>query len=138
MAHTAQHTAKSAMDLIEEAGGFAAFLRDYGVGGIFNALILTIISGIQSAGGLLLGPPRALGKGVILMIDMIFEGIGAVLGAGTQATVQSFTDGLAQWLGILAQPASVGVVLLSFWVFMYGINRIGITPWSFIGNRIGG
>lgn len=125
---------ESASDLIEEEGGLGAFIRNVGVGGIAYAFILQIIEGINSAGELLLGPPRALGRGLISLVDLTIGGLGDVFGAGTATTVRSFTEGTAAILGPLAQPASIGVVMLTLAIFLYGINNLRISPLSFLQN----
>lgn len=118
--------------MIEQAGGFAAFVRDYGLGGILLALFAQIIDGINSAGNLLLGPPRALGNGLIDLTRSLINGLIGVFDAGTQTTILSYTDGVTSLLGPLAQPASVGTIMLTFAVFMYGINRLEISPLSYL------
>lgn len=118
--------------LIAKEGGIIAFVQNVGMGGIYYALVLEIIAGIQSAGGLLLGPPRALGRGMIALIDATLGGMVDVFGAGTATTIYSFRDGTASLLGPLAQPASVGVIMITLFVFIWAINRMGITPWAFV------
>ncbi len=117
---------------IDKAGGFVAFVRQYGFGGVAMALFAQIIEGIDSAGGLLLGPPRALGNGMIALIDATLGGMVDVFGAGTATTIYSFTDGTAALLGPLAQPASVGVIMITLFVFIWSVNRLSITPLSFV------
>lgn len=132
MGHNADHIMELAAQRIEAAGGFTAFIRQYGFGGVAMAFFVQIIDGIDSAGGLLLGPPRALGRGIIALIDATLGGMVDVFGAGTATTIGSFADGTGALLGIFAQPASVGIIMITLFVFMYSINRIGITPISFI------
>ena len=132
MAHSASHIMSLASSRIDAAGGFVPFIREYGLGGVAMAIFIQVIEGIGSAGGLLLGPPRALGQGLIALIDATLGGMVDVFGAGTATTIYSFTDGTAALLGPLAQPASVGVIMITFAVFIYGINRLEISPLSFI------
>jgi len=132
MGHSASHTMELAARRIDKAGGFVAFVRQYGFGGVAMALFAQIIEGIDSAGGLLLGPPRALGNGMIALIDATLGGMVDVFGAGTATTIYSFTDGTAALLGPLAQPASVGVIMITLFVFIWSVNRLSITPLSFV------
>ena len=127
-----------ATTLIRREGGLSLFIRNVGFGGVFYAMIVQIITIIRGSGLVIFGPIRALGRGTILLIDVTFGGLGEVFGAGTEATVRSFSTGLAQYLGILAQPVSVGVAMLSLFIFIRLINRIGISPLSIITNGIRG
>lgn len=134
MGHSATHITTKASELIEREGGLVPFIRNVGLGGIAYAFILQVIEGISSVGSLLLGPPRALGRGLIMLVDITIGGLGDVFGAGTETTVRSFTEGTASLLGPLAQPASVGVAMLSLGVFIWSINNLRITPLSFLQN----
>lgn len=127
---------RKATRLIEEEGSFSAFVRDAGAGGIFFALVAQIIQAIQGAGSLTLAPLRALGYGVVLMIQAGFEGIAAVLGAGSAATVESFSSGIGSLLGPLAQPASVGVVAITFIGLVIAFRRAGINPLVFVMGKL--
>jgi len=131
---SAQETAETAMDVINEAGGFGAFVRDYGLGGILNAFFLAIIGGISDFGDITFGIPAAIGQGMIDLIDELFDGLGDVLGAGAEQTVRGFAEGLFSLplVSILAQPAALGVVMLSVAVFFYALNRLNISPLSAI------
>lgn len=110
------------------------FIRNVGFGGIAYAFILQIIAGVQGFGTIILGPVRTLGEGLILLVDSTIGGLIDVLDAGTAATVQSFADGTAALLGPLAQPAAVGVMMLSLAVFMLAVNNLPISPLSFLQN----
>lgn len=130
-------TINTAIRLIEREGGLIPFIRNAGIGGVSYAIITQIIAAIRNGGSVLLGPPRAIGRGVVSLIDLTFGGLGDVFGAGTETTVRSFADGTAALLGPLAQPASVGVVMLSLAIFLYAINRLSISPLSAIQNLRG-
>lgn len=132
MSQSAQETANSAVDVIERTGGFTAFVRDYGLGGIANAFFLAIIGGISDFGNILFGAPAALGRGVIGLINVIFDGLADVVGAGSQTAAESFAEGVASLLGPLAQPGAIGTVMISFAVFIYALNRLNISPLSII------
>mgnify|MGYP006294437585 CR=1 FL=1 len=134
---SASTTINTAIRLIEREGGLIPFIRNAGIGGISYAIIAQIITGIINARSLLLGPPRAIGRGFVMLIDLTFGGLGDVFGAGTETTVRSFADGTASLLGPLAQPASVGVVILSIAIFYYGLNRVSISPLSVVQNLRG-
>lgn len=132
MGHTAQHVMNAAAKNVEDAGGIVAFTRQYGLGGILSAIFAQIILGVQAGGILLTGPVRALGNGLIGLIDLFFVGLGEVFGAGTETAVRSFATGLASILGPFAQPAAAGTIMLTLTVFIWSINRIGINPLSFL------
>ncbi|WP_336331127.1 hypothetical protein [Haloarcula sp. CGMCC 1.2071] len=132
MAPDATTITTTASDLIQREGGFVSFIRNVGVGGVSYAIILQLIEGINSAGSLLLGPPRTLGQGLILLIETTIGGLVKTFGAGTGTTVESFANGTGALLGPLAQPASLGVAMITIAIFIFGINRLGITPLSFV------
>jgi hypothetical protein len=132
MSTSAQETARGAQAAIERAGGFTAFIRDYGLGGILNAIFLTVIAGVSDFGNIIFGAPAALGRGVIQLINIVFDGLGQVVGAGSQTAAESFASGVASLLGPIAQPAAIGTVMLSFAVFIYSLNRLNISPLSII------
>lgn len=136
MTDTAAHTSEQAAGYIADVG-FLGFVKNYVYGGIVYSLGLEANEGIRSAGDLILGPIRALGRGVIGLVDGTFAQMLRVTDAGTAATVQSFTDGAAAALGPLAQPFSVGVAMLSLFVFITAVNRIGFSPWSFVRSMRG-
>lgn len=124
----------TASRFIDREGGWTAFLQNFILGGIVLAGQYQIIDGITSAASLILGPVRALGNGMIALVDATIGNVILVFDAGTQATVLSFTDGVARLLGPLAQPVSVGVAMLSLGVFMWMINYLEISPFSFIAS----
>lgn len=132
MASSPEEIATGASSLIDAEGGFVPFIQNVGLGGIAYATILETIGGIQSFGTVLLGPVRALGHGLILLVDTTIGGMLDVFDAGTRTTVQSFLDGTASLLGPLAQPAAVGTMMITLAVFMYAINRLEISPLSFL------
>lgn len=132
MTHSPSHIIDRAVFLIDREGGFVPFIRNAGLGGIALAVFTEIIDGIQGFGTVLVGIPKAFGMGFILLIELFFRGLGSVFGAGTEATVRSFADGTAALLGPFAQPFSVGVIMLSVAVFVWSVNRLEISPLSFI------
>lgn len=133
MSSTSEYGA-TASTWIDREGGWTSFLQNFILGGIVLAGQEQIISGITSAASLILGPVRALGQGMIALVDATIGNVILVFDAGTQATVLSFTDGVARLLGPLAQPVSVGVAMLSLGVFMWMINYLEISPFSFIAS----
>lgn len=132
MTDTASHVMEEAAGYIDESGGFTAFVRDYGLGGLVMAIFMRLIEIVDSFGLLLLGPVRALGRGLIALIDGTIGGMLEVLDAGTAASVESYLNGTAALLGPLAQPAAVGTIMISMAVFIYGFNRLDIDPFIFI------
>ena len=138
MAQSAQDIANLAVEKIDELGGLTAFIRDWGIGGVWAAFFLNLIDTVRSFGTLILGPPRALGRGAIALIDAVFDGLIGVFDASTAATVESFATGLASLLGPFAQPAGVGVIMLSFTVFLISLDRLELNPILFITDRFPG
>lgn len=128
MAHTPRHIALTASALVQREGGVIPFFRDVGIGGIAWALILQIIELWDGFGEVLVGVPKAFGLGVILLIEVFFEGSGQVLGAGAESAARSFGSGLVSLLGPLAQPVSVGTVMLSVFIFIWALNEIELNP----------
>lgn len=116
---------------ITALGGWVSFIRDFVIGGIILKLQYQTIEGIDSVGGLLLAPVQALGEGMVLLVSSTIGNVVRVFDAGTRATVLSFTDGVAAFLGPLAQPTAVGVGMLSVGVFILSVNRLNISPLSF-------
>lgn len=130
----ALETALTASALIEREGGLIPFVRNVGFGGIAFALIKQVIEAVDGAGEVLIGIPKALGLGMILLIDEFFALSGDLLGAGTETSIRSITSGLASQLGILAQPVTVGIVILSIAIVIWGLNRVSISPLTAIQN----
>jgi len=127
-------TALTASSLIDREGGLIPFIRNVGFGGISFAIILQIIDAIQGAGTVVIGIPRAIGLGMIYLIEVFFRTSGSVLGAGAERTIRSFATGLASLLGPLGQPAAVGIVMISIGLLIWGLNRVSISPLTAIQN----
>lgn len=122
----------SAVEHIDRQGGLLPFFRNVGIGGIAFALISQLIGLITGVGGVILQPLQAFGAG---LADLVSSTIGVQVGiidAGGQTAIYSLTEGLAQWLGVAAAPVAVGVAMVSIWVFMWFVDRIGFSPFAFI------
>jgi hypothetical protein len=132
LTHSPAHFGETASSVIEREGGWTSFIQNFIFGGLVVKLQYQAIEGIDSVGGLLLAPVRALGRGMVRLVDATIGGVVAVFGAGTEATVRSFTDGIGALLGPLAQPTSVGIGMLSVAVFIYTVNKLNISPISFL------
>ena len=132
MSASAEDIANTASGFIEEEGGWSGFIQNTILGGIVFQIYAQVVEGISSFGDVLLAPPRALGLGLAQVVEVVFEGLGSVFGAGTEASVRSFADGTAALLGPLAQPAATGTILATLAIFIWGINRLDISPFSFI------
>ncbi len=132
MTHNPSHFGDTASNVIDREGGWTGFLQNWVLGGILVKFQYQAIKGVDSFGGLLLAPVRALGQGMVMLVNATIGNVIAVFDAGTQATVLSFTEGVARLLGPLAQPLSVGVGMLSVGIFIFLINRLNISPLSFL------
>jgi len=128
----AEEVASTTRRLIDESGGFWQFFGDNILGGTIFAVWARTLEGIDGAGTILFGPPTALGEGLILLIASLFDGFVGVFDAGTQATIRSFASGVLSSLGPFAQPTGLGIVLLSFGLLIWGLNRLEIDPFVFV------
>lgn len=126
--------AKEAAGLVDSAGGLAPFIEKYGFGGVAWAFFIRIISAIDGAGTIIVGIPKAVGEGMILLIDELFVGFVLVYMAGSEQAAQSFSTGVASYLGPLAQPAAVGTVTISIFVFWYLLQNVGWNPAAIWGS----
>ena len=122
----------TASRVIDQEGGWSGFVQNFLLGGVFLKIQYQVIEGIDSFGGLLLAPVTALGQGMVMLGGAQVGRAVAVLDAGTAATVESFTNGVASLLGPLAQPTAVGVAMISVAVFILAVNRLNISPLSFL------
>ena len=134
---SAWELAVKASNQVEQEGGLPEFVRDWGFAGLIAAFFLNAIETVRSFGTLILGPPRALGRGLIMLIETFMNGLGDVFGAGTETTVRSFTDGMGALFGPLAQPAALGVVMLTFATMIWVWSKLEIQPFTFLTDTIG-
>lgn len=132
MTHSPSHYGDTASSQITSLGGWTSFIQDFIFGGVVLAFQYRAIEGINTMGGLLLAPVRAMGEGLVLLVSSTIGNVVEVLDAGTAATVLSFTDGTARLLGPLAQPTAVGIAMLSIGIFILAINRLSFSPLSFL------
>lgn len=132
MAMSPSSIVDEAPKLIEREGGFAAFIQNVGLGGVAYALILEVISAIQSGGSLLLAGPRALARGLENLIDSTIGGSLAILNAGSENAAWSLLEGTASLLGVGTWPLAIVVVMSGIFVFMWFVNKIEFSPLSFI------
>lgn len=125
----------SGADLVERYGGLTPFVRQVGVGGILYALTLQIADLVGSIGTVLLSPFRALGRGLSELVGGTLGTGVDVIAAGGEQTIFSLTNGLAAYLGPLAFPASVAIVMSAVYVFVRIIAEIEFSPFVFVGRR---
>lgn len=130
---SAEQVATTASGFIEQEGGWFGFIQNVIFGGIVYQLFANVVEGIDSLGVVVTGPVRALGQGMIDLVDATIGNVIVVFDAGTQATVLSFTSGVGSFLGPLAQPTAVGIGMLSVGVFVIAVSRLPISPLAFIG-----
>lgn len=132
MSTDAESIGNTASDLISQEGGWGNFIQNVILGGIVFQIYAQVLEGIDAVGVIVLGPVRALGSGMIKLVNSTIGNVIVVFDAGTQTTVLSFTSGVGRLLGPLAQPASVGIGMLSVAVFIIMVNRLEISPWAFL------
>lgn len=125
--------ASTAADEID-ARGWQGFIRDYGLGGLFLAIIYVAIEGVQSLGTTFLAPFRAFASGVASLIDGTFGAPVRVLDAGATATVMSFTDGISAYLGPAAMPVAMVSVVATLWIFQRFWTKVSFSPIDFLRN----
>jgi len=133
MADDPNEVASTAADEIDDRG-WTNFVRDFGLGGIFLAIVYAAIETIQSAGTTLLRPFRAFGEGIATLIGGTFGAPVRVIDAGATATVTSFTDGAAQFLGPAALPVAMVSAVAALWIFQRFWSRIQFSPIDFLRN----
>lgn len=125
----------SGADLVERYGGLTPFVRQVGVGGVLYALILQVADLIGSIGTVLLSPFRALGRGLAELVGGTLGTGVDIVAAGGEQTIFSLTEGLAAFLGPLAFPASVAIVMSAVYVFVRLVAEIEFSPFVFVGRR---
>jgi hypothetical protein len=126
--------ADTASTFISEEGGFGQFVLNVLGGGIAYQIYSQIVEGIAGFGTIIFGPARALGEGLIRLVNTFIGGLGDTFGAATEATVESFASGIAGAIGPFAQPLGAGIVLITLAIFIWGINRLEFNPVSFISD----
>jgi len=114
--------------------GWTAFIRDFGLGGVFLAVVYTLIEGINSLGGTLMAPFRAFGSGLSTLITGTFGAPVLVIDAGAQATATSFLSGAAAYLGPAALPVSMLSAVATLWIFQQFWKRVQFSPIDFLRN----
>lgn len=117
-----------------DSRGWTNFIRDFGLGGIFLALVYAIIETIQSAGSTLLKPFRAFGDGVATLIGGTFGAPVVVVDAGATASAQSFLNGAAAALGPAALPVAMLSAVVTLYIFQRFWSRIQFSPIDFLRN----
>lgn len=129
---SARELSQEAAGLVDDSGGLAPFIRDYGIGGVLYAIFLALISTIDAAGELVLAPFRALADGLANLVSgTIGQGV-EVISAGGDTAIVSLTDGAAALLGPFAFPFSVAITMLAVFVFVNLIGRIEFSPLVFL------
>jgi hypothetical protein len=133
MSSDAESIAELATEQIDERG-FQGFIRDYGVGGVFAALFLSLIDGISSIGGTIIAPFDALGDALTLLVQR-------TIGAPTRLISQSIDASIGFWenlgLGPFGFPLAVLSVMVGIYVAVWFIIRIPFSPLIFVRNRLG-
>lgn len=133
-------TEEDPADIIERATGyidemgFSNYLRNVGIGGVFQAFVEQIITVIMTAGGVMFRPLTAFGAGLEGLVDATFGNMADLIDAGFETAIGSFLEGTAQWLGISAPIFAVIVAMLTVGAFMFFVSRIGLNPWAFVTN----
>jgi hypothetical protein len=134
MSSSPESIANTATSFIEQEGGFGQFILNVLGGGIAFQIYSQIVEGIAGFGTIIFGPARALGEGLIQLVDVFIGGLGQTFGAATEATVRSFASGIGAALGPFAQPFGAGIVIITLAIFIYSVNQLEFNPLSFLSN----
>lgn len=124
-----------ALDLMDEATsgisemGFSTWIRNAGIGTIVLSVVVAVSNGILSLGETFLAPFRAIGAGLAEAIGGTFGAAVDVVDAGGQATVNSFLEGAAAYLGPAAFPVGVASVVAAIWILSEGYQRFSPLDW---------
>lgn len=122
-----------AVDYIDDLG-FAGFVQNVGIGGVFMAIVFQLIETITSIGGVVLKPLAALGDGLARLTEV---GVGAparLIEQGFETAITSFREGTAALLGPAAPTVSVIAAMAALFVFIWFVYRIPFSPIAFIRN----
>lgn len=128
-------------EIVDDAGeyidlhGFTNFVRNYGIGGIFLALVYTAINFITSAGGVVMKPLVALGDGLSKLVEETIGGPVGFIGDAWETASTSIVEGTASLLGITAPIAAMIVAGTFMFVAFWFYTRIEFSPLAFIRNR---
>lgn len=131
MADDPESIANTAADEIADRG-WTNFIRDFGIGGVFLAIVYTIIEGVQSLGTTFMAPFRAFADGIATLIGGTFGAPVRVIDAGATATVISFTEGASAALGPAALPVAMISAVVTLWIFQKFWSRVQFSPIDFL------
>ena len=123
----ARRTAKQAAGIVSTVG-LAGLVKQYGIGGVFYQLFLSIIGAIDSAGTLFLAPFRAFGRGLGELVEAIVESPISIIEQSADYTAFSITYGEWGFWGPLTFGVGVLSVMIGLWVFTKTIRRIELSP----------
>lgn len=122
-----------AVFLIDREGGLIPFFRNVGVGGVAMATIAQTIGMITGVGGVIMKPLEAFGDGIAGLVDATFGTVVVgIIEAGGNTAIASFATGTWSLLGPAAAPAAVVTAMVTIWLFMEFVDRIGFSPLAFI------
>lgn len=108
---------------IEQAGGFTEWVRNENLGAIVMSITIAISGAILTLGETLLAPFRGLAQGASRIMEGTFFAATDVIDAGATATVTSFVDGAAAYLGPAAFPVGVLSVAVALYILVEGFRR---------------
>jgi hypothetical protein len=123
------------LELMDEATsgiaelGFSTWVRNAGIGTIVLSTVVAISEGIQSIGLSFFGPFQAIASGLADAISGTFTAAVDVVGAGGEATANSFLTGAAAALGPAAFPVAVGSIVVGIYIMSRGFQRFSPLDW---------
>ena len=127
-----EKTAAAAAGIVGSVG-LAGLVERYGVGGVFYALFLEIIGGIQGLGDALFAPIRAFGLGLADLVSAVIPV--RIVNSAADFTAFSITRGEWAFFGPLTFAVGVGATLLGLYVFIAFIRKFDLTSFGAILNR---
>jgi hypothetical protein len=120
---------EEAVSGIQSADSFSAWARNAGIGTILLSFVYAVSNGILTLGDGLFSTLGAITDGLSMFImGTIGAGVGVVDAGGTAAET-SFLEGTAAYLGPLAFPVGVGVVVIAIYIVARGYQEFSPLQW---------
>lgn len=131
MSSDPEELADTATSEIDERG-WTSFIRDYGFGTVFLAIIFAFVEVINNLGETVMAPFQAFADGMAELIRETLFAPADVLNAGAQATVNSFLEGASAALGPAAMPVAMISVVVTLYIFQRFWSRVSFSPIGFL------
>lgn len=103
-------------------------VKNFGLGGVFAQVFLSIIGAIRGAGQTIMAPLEAFGGGLADVVSAVFPA--RIINAAADFTAFSITQGDWNFFGPLTFVVGVLAVLAGLYVFMQFLRRVDLSAWS--------